>query len=79
MYMNAAVDISAKVGTIYRPSDISKGIFVTVLGVVLVTPSAMILIMQCLLNMGTADLYGSSDPFQRMPKGGLQHFVFVFL
>ena len=22
----------------------------------------------CLLNMGTADLYGSMDPFQRMPK-----------
>ena len=22
----------------------------------------------CLLNMGTADLYGSLDPFQRMPK-----------
>ena len=23
---------------------------------------------KCLLNIGTADLYGSSDPFQRMPK-----------
>jgi len=23
---------------------------------------------KCLLNMGTADLYGSNDPFQRMPK-----------
>lgn len=23
---------------------------------------------QCLLNMGTADLYGALDPFQRMPK-----------
>ena len=22
----------------------------------------------CLLNMGTSDLYGSMDPFQRMPK-----------
>jgi len=22
----------------------------------------------CLLNMGTADLYGSTDPFHRMPK-----------
>ena len=23
---------------------------------------------KCLLNMGTADLYGSNDPFQRMPR-----------
>ena len=23
---------------------------------------------KCLLNMGTADLYGSNDPFQRLPK-----------
>ena len=22
----------------------------------------------CLINMGTADIYGSVDPFQRMPK-----------
>ena len=27
---------------------------------------------KCLLNMGTADLYGSNDPFQRMPKSPKQ-------
>ena len=27
---------------------------------------------KCLLNMGTADLYGSNDPFQRMPRSPRQ-------
>ena len=27
---------------------------------------------RCLLNMGTADLYGNNDPFQRMPRSPKQ-------
>ena len=30
------------------------------------------MLCRCLLNMGTADLYGNNDPFQRMPRSPKQ-------
>ena len=38
-------------------------LFFTYLGLVVID----YIQQKCLLNMGTADLYGSNDPYQRMP------------